>query len=129
MSGSFLIDSNIVIALFSGEPKIKERVAAADEVFISVTVLGELYFGARNSARPDQNIARIEEFAEQTTVLACDEDTAREYGIIKAELKKKGRPIPDNDIWIAASARQFDLVVSSRDDHFNSVPGLKVEAW
>ena len=129
MSGSFLLDSNIVIALFSGDPKVKEQMATADEVFISATVLGELYFGARNSTRPAQNIARIEEFSEQTTVLACDEDTARDDGIIKADLKKKGRPIPDNDIWIAASARQFDLVVSSRDDHFNAVTGLRVEAW
>lgn len=53
----------------------------------------------------------------------------REYGVIKNQLRVKGRPIPENDIWIAAVARQRDLVLVSRDDHFAKVEGIKLEKW
>lgn len=59
----------------------------------------------------------------------CDEATARMYGEVKAALRKKGRPIPENDVWIAALARQYDLRLISRDKHFATVENLDVEAW
>ena len=62
-------------------------------------------------------------------MLPCDLGTAAAYGQIKDELRLKGRPIPENDVWIAAVARQHGLILASRDDHFRSVDGLAVEAW
>jgi tRNA(fMet)-specific endonuclease VapC len=63
------------------------------------------------------------------TVLPCDATTARLYGEIKASLRSKGRPIPENDIWNAAVAQQHGLSLVTRDEHFNNVAGLAAEAW
>ena len=84
MSGSVLLDTNIVIALFGNESSIKQQLAAVNEVFIPCIVLGELYFGARKSTHSEANINRIDEFASSSHVLLCDTETARHYGMIKA---------------------------------------------
>lgn len=129
MSGKFLLDTNIVIALFGNDASVKTQLAHVDEVFISSTVLGELYFGAHKSSNVKKNLARIEEFASDSAVLSCDADTARYYGLIKNRLLEEGLPIPENDIWIAAVEQQHGLIVVSRDDHFNEVENLKFETW
>jgi tRNA(fMet)-specific endonuclease VapC len=129
MSGRYLLDTNIIIAIFAEEPAVLQRVAVAEEVFVPVIVLGELYYGARKSARAAANIDRIDEFASVATTLGCDAATAQQYGRIKNDLRAKGRPIPENDIWIAAIAAQHGLTVVSRDDHFADVSGLPIEAW
>ena len=59
----------------------------------------------------------------------CDEQTANEYGLIKISLRAKGRPIPDNDAWIAALARQYNLPLATRDEHFAEVEGVVLERW
>ncbi len=129
MSGKFLLDTNIVIALFGDDASVKARLMNSDEVFISCTVLGELYFGAQKSSNVKKNLARIEEFALSSAVLSCDADTARYYGSVKNRLLEKGQPIPENDIWIAAVAQQHGLIVVSRDEHFKEVEKLKCEMW
>ena len=129
MNGSYLLDTNIVIALFQPETSVLERLALAAEVFIPSIVLGELYFGAARSSRPAENAARIEEFAAGRSVLSCDGAVAREYGSIKNQLRRKGRPLPENDIWIAAIAQQRGCVLATRDVHFQEIDGLKVETW
>ena len=128
MSGRFLLDSNIIIAIFAEESAVLERAAAAEEVFVPAVALGELYYGARKSARSETNIARIEEFAAAAAVLGCDAVTAQQYGRIKNDLRAKGRPIPEN-VWIAAVAVQHGLTVASRDDHFTEVTDLPREVW
>jgi predicted nucleic acid-binding protein len=61
--------------------------------------------------------------------LAVDGDTADRYAEVRGELKQSGRPIPSNDLWIAALARQHALPLLSRDEHFDSVPGLRRIGW
>lgn len=129
MTGKVLLDTNIVIALFAGETSVQRRLSAVSEVFVSSVVLGELYYGARKSARTEKNIARIDEFAAVSAVLSCDAETARQYGIIKNHLRTAGKPIPENDIWIAAVARQYQLMLATRDNHFQHVDGLAIESW
>lgn len=129
MSGRFLLDTNIIIALFGDDASVKNRLEHADEVFISSTVLGELYFGAHKSKHIKKNLSRLEDFASCSAVLPCDTDTASIYGLIKNRLLEKGKPIPENDIWIAAVAYQHDLTVISRDGHFSEVDNLKFETW
>jgi tRNA(fMet)-specific endonuclease VapC len=129
MTGRYLLDTNVVIALFAGEVAVTDRLSDAEEVFVPTIVLGELYYGAHKSQRPQENLARIEECAARSVVLGCDSETARRYGRMKNRLRQKGRPIPENDIWIAAIARQHDLTLVARDTHFGEVDGLKVEAW
>ncbi len=129
MTGKVLLDTNIVIALFADEASVKQQLAIVGEIFIPSIVLGELYYSARKSARAEQNIARIDEFAAGNTVLLCDTTTARQYGVIKAQLRVKGKPIPENDIWIAAIAEQHQLTLVTRDSHFQHVDVLGIEQW
>ena len=128
MPGRALLDTNVIIAFFSGERAASQQFMDA-EVFVSSTVLGELYYGARKSAHAAANLARIEEFAASVQVLSCDAATAQIYGKIRDQLRSKGRPIPENDIWIAAIALQHGLPLATRDDHFNEVDGLRIENW
>lgn len=128
MAGKFLLDTNVIIALFLGDKHVSERVAQA-EVSVPSTALGELYYGARKSAHAAENLARIEQFAAATQVLSCDAVTAWIYGEVRDGLRLKGRPIPENDIWIAAVAIQHDLMLVTRDDHFNEVGNLRRENW
>jgi len=129
MNGRFLLDTNIIIALFAQEPSVQERLEQAEEVFVPSVVLGELYFGARKSTRVEENLARVDELAASSAVLVCNTETARRYGVIKSGLREIGRPIPENDLWIAAIAQQHDLTLVTRDAHFNEVERLKTEAW
>ncbi len=129
MSGNVLLDTNIVIALSVNDSSVLERLEEDVTVFLSSIVLGELFFGAYGSSRVSENLARIVEFAANNTLLVCDSDTARHYGQIKSNLRRAGRPIPENDIWIAATARQHDLTLVSRDAHFDHVEGLETTVW
>jgi tRNA(fMet)-specific endonuclease VapC len=118
-----------VIALFANEFSVTRQLGEAEEVFTPSIVLGELFYGARRSKRVQENVARIEEFAARSTVLTCDTETARRYGEVKDALRQKGRPIPENDVWIAAIALQYDLTLVARDAHFEQVDGLSFETW
>ncbi len=129
MSGRFLLDTNIIIALFANDPLVLEKLERAEEVFVSSITIGELYYGAYSSNRIADNIARIQEFASRNTILVSDLITAQYYGQIKNTLKAKGRPLPENDIWIAAIAQQYQLALVSRDKHFREIDNLSVETW
>ena len=129
MNGRHLLDTNIVIAIFADEAVVRQKLATAREVFVPSVVLGELYYGAQKSARVASNVARVDEFAANSIVLVCDVDTARHYGQIKRDLRAKGQPIPENDVWIAAVAKQYQLTLVTRDGHFNNVDGLLIEVW
>ena len=129
MSGRFLLETNIVIALLGEDIAVTQSLGDAREVFLSSIVLGELHYGARNSARVVENLAVIENMRAANVVLPCDATTSEHYGQIKAELRLAGTPIPENDIWIAALARQHELTLVSRDAHFANVSGISVEAW
>ncbi len=129
MSGRFLLDTNIVIALFAETKSVLEHLVEAEEVFVAAIVLGELQYGAHKSERIAENIAKIDQFAQNAAVLACDAGTARHYGVIKNHLRAKGRPIPENDIWIAAVAMQHRVTVVSRDPHFKEIAGLDLHVW
>lgn len=129
MNGRFLIDTNIIISLFAKDPQIHDRIVNIQEIFVPCIAIGELYFGAYKSVKIQENIARIDEFALNNTVLSCNTETARKYGDIKNRLKDKGQPIPENDIWIAAIAQQYDLTLVTKDSHFEAIENLKIEIW
>ncbi len=129
MNGRYLLDTNIIIALFAKDPLIHERIAGTSEVFVPCIAIGELYFGARKSSKIEENLTRIDEFASTNTVLPCNTETAKRYGDIKNRLKEKGQPIPENDIWIAAIAQEYALTVVTKDAHFNAVENLNAEVW
>lgn len=129
MSGNYLLDTNIIIALFAEEQSVLDRVLQAEEIYIPVTSLGEMYYGAQNSQRIQENILKIRELETETTILRCNPETAAIYGKVKAELKKHGTKIPENDIWIASITLEHDLTLVSRDKHFENIAHLKLEKW
>ena len=120
---------NIIIALFAANEAVITAISQADEVFLSSVVLGELYYGAERSGRIEANKQRIDEFGEENIILVCDVETAKRYGQVKNQLRQKGRPIPENDIWIAALGLQYGLTIVSRDKHFEEVDDLNVVVW
>lgn len=129
MSGKYLLDTNIIIALFADDTMVKDHLVQADQVFVPSVAVGELYFGAQKSGRVKENLERIDEFVASSVVLGCDVETAPHYGAIKNALRIKGHPIPENDVWIAAIARQHDLTLITRDTHFGEIASLLVTAW
>ena len=130
MTGSrILLDTNIISAWLKGETAIADKINQSLEVYIPIQVLGELYFGAQYSTQLELNLRNIQKLANNYTVLNTDRETAIIYGVIKATLKKKGRPIPENDIWIASIAQQYQLILITRDKHFNEINSLEIENW
>ncbi len=126
-----LTGTNVAIAALEEEELVLEnlREIPSEQIFVPVIVLGELHYGARKSARTGENLRRLEAFIESSNIVPCDEAVARVYGATRDALRRKGRPIPENDIWIAAIAIQHDLVLVSRDSHFEHVEGLRLERW
>lgn len=96
---------------------------------MSSVVTGEMFYGALKSARVADNMRRIDAFIASNVVLPCDRQTARLYADIKDQLRAQGTTIPENDIWIAASAVQYGLTLVTRDAHFNSVSTLAIARW
>ena len=131
MSGkNYLLDTNIVIGLFANESSIIEKIKTQpSSIFIPSIVLGELFYGAEQSSRKEENLKRVDALAQVSLILECDLETARLYGKMKSQLKAKGTPIPENDIWIGALAQQHGLTLVTRDKHFNNIETLQIESW
>ena len=129
MNGRYLLDTNIVIALFDGDRLVIDHINRAFEIFLPSIGVGELYYGAFNSGKKQINIDRVDQLCTQVIVLDCDDFTAKFYGQIKKGLKDRGTPIPENDLWIAATAMQYGLTVATRDSHFENIEGLNTEKW
>jgi tRNA(fMet)-specific endonuclease VapC len=128
-TGRFLLDTNIIIALLEGDDAVLSNLDQATEVFIPAVALGELFFGAAKSGRPADNTSKVELFAAGRAIVACDLDVAREYGRLKQRLKERGRPLPEDDIWIAAAATRHRLILVTRDRHFEEIENLATASW
>lgn len=116
-----LVDTNVVIDFFAGDPSLVQLITDAEPVCVPVIVIGELLAGARRSQRVEHNLRRIETFVGRSELLECDRGTADHYAEIENQLRIRGRPIPENDMWIAAVARQHGLALATRDTHFDHV--------
>jgi tRNA(fMet)-specific endonuclease VapC len=92
-------------------------------------VVGELYVGAYKSANPLKHIKEVNDFLMKCQIIPTDGKTAHEYAIIKSALLKKGKPIPENDIWIAATSQQYDMCLHTRDKHFIEIDNLLIKFW
>ena len=123
-----LLDTTIAVAALRREAAILQQLASVQTI-LPVTVLGELYHGAHRAALTAKEIGNIRTFMANSIVLDTDPVTAEHYGIVKYLLQRQGTPIPENDVWIAASALQRGLPLATRDGHFRYVPGLVVERW
>lgn len=128
-AGSVLVDTNVVVAHLRNDPALTARLRATPAIYLPWVVLGELHYGALRAQRREAQLALIREFLQIAILLLPDQSTSERYGQVKAELAGIGKLIPDNDIWIAATARRFDLPLVTRDRHFAAVPRLTTLAW
>ena len=124
-----ILDTNALSALADGDGALEPILRQASEIAIPVIVLGEYQFGIRQSRNRKPYERWLAEMTAASRVLVVDENTAARYAEVRGELKNSGRPIPSNDLWIAALARQHGLPLLSRDGHFDFVAGLKRIAW
>jgi tRNA(fMet)-specific endonuclease VapC len=83
MAGKYLVDTNIVSALFAGDANVQAKLEEASEVFIPSIVFGELYYGARKSGRVEANVQRVDELLASSAVLDCDAETAQHYAVAR----------------------------------------------
>ncbi len=118
-----LLDTSIIINTFK-DNDTSTRLSKYSEIFIPSIAVGELYFGAYRSSNSPKHIKQINQFLENCIVISVDYETADFYGKIKTALKAKGRPIPENDIWIAAIAAQHNLPLFTSDQHFKEIDVL-----
>lgn len=122
-----LIDTNAYSALMKGNEQVASFLDHADVVYLSVIVAGELLAGFKGSKKERENKILLSEFIEKggkTVVLPIVYETSYRFAQVKDALKKKGTPIPLNDIWIAAQCMEKGAVLLSFDGHFEAVDGL-----
>ena len=96
---------------------------------INVVVFGELLSGFKGGKKEEQNKRELDQFLDTPRVhlIAVDEETAEFYAKIFWDLKKKGNPIPSNDMWVAASALRYGLALFTLDEHFKHIDGLLLQ--
>lgn len=129
MSGEIALDTSIAIRFLNGDAAITERVLTLPEIVLPMVVVGELLFGAENSTRPLQNLPRYLEFISACVVVLLGREAATVYGRTRLALKRKGRPIPMNDVWIAAQCLEHSWVLVTGDEDFDYVDSLLLEHW
>lgn len=121
---SIAIDTNIVIRVLRDQEPFIEWLRGFDKLYLPVPVLGELRYGALNSTRPAKELEAVNRFATRCQVLVIDSLVASRYGDLRHTLKRKGTPIPENDLWIAAICLQQAQTLATSDRHFAVVPDL-----
>ena len=127
--GKSALDTNAVIAYREGISDVCKLVEEADVIILPVTVIGELLYGALTSTKTKNNEKFVHKFVEYSLVMQIDASVAARYARVRFDLKRRGTPIPENDIWIAAACLDLEVPLLSRDDHFKLVPGLNVISW
>ncbi|HEV2206373.1 MAG TPA: type II toxin-antitoxin system VapC family toxin [Candidatus Acidoferrales bacterium] len=128
-SGEFLIDTNALIKLMARDPSLRWRIGHNFRCFLSFISIGELYAGAHQSSRRASNLGEIQRICQEMPILPWDLEIADHYGRIHALLRAKGKPIPQNDVWIAATAMRHGLALITLDQHFSFIDGLPTEIW
>ena len=124
-----ILDTNALSAFIDGDRAVGERLADHGQASIPVIVLGEFRYGLSGSRHRAAYEAWLDEHLPDFDILAVSAATAVVYAGVRVALKKRGRPIPANDVWISALALEHRLPVLTRDVHFDAVPGLKRVGW
>jgi len=126
MTGRISLDTNAVIGLFRNDPRITKIIASHSTICLPVPVVAELLYAARNSFRVTDNLKTHNEFIESCSILNITKETADRYSILRLQLKQKGRPIPENDLWIASLCLEQGVALCTEDAHFDGIDGLVI---
>ncbi len=120
------VDTNTYTESARDIKRAVEILRSADEIYLPFVVLAELRAGFAMGTAGKKNEAGLTGFlnSPRVRVLFADEQTTHHYARIFADLRKRGAPIPTNDLWIAALVVQHDLILFSKDDHFSSIPQI-----
>ena len=126
MNGN-LVDTNVIIKLMNGDPDAVSLFDRLDNISVSVVTSGELFYGAFKSSRIDDNLKIFKSFLSIYTIIDIDDEISLRYGQVKANLVKSGVNIPENDIWITATALTKGLCLVTYDSYFNHIEGLEIK--
>lgn len=125
MSGdSVVLDTSVAIDVLADRAQSLTSQSII-EFLLPVPVIGELRYGALNSRNVETNLAEIERLIARCHVLDVTRVTAEVYARLRLDLKKKGKPIPENDLWIAALCVEHGVKLAAADSHFDAVDGLQ----
>ena len=124
-----IVDTNALSGAADGDSAVFAMFARAEQVVLPVVVLGEYRYGIAQSRHKARYKRWLEGLIVDCRVLDIDEGTTHHYATVNIELRGVGKPIPTNDLWIAALCRQHVLPVLSRDKHFDLVPGIRRIDW
>jgi tRNA(fMet)-specific endonuclease VapC len=124
-----ILDTKALSGAADGDPGVLQVIGRAERIAVPVIVLGEYGLGVAQSRHRREYEEWLREWVAAVTLLDVDRETTYHYAKIGLELKKVGKPIPSNDLWIAALCGQHALPLLSQDRHFDVVSGLKRLAW
>ena len=125
----FVLDTNAVSALLAGDKALGALLEHDDRHALPVIVIGEYRFGLVRSKHRRSLEPLLDQLIEQSLVLAIDDATTHAYASVRESLRRKGTPLPENDVWIAALAEQHQLAIVTRDEHFEDVEGIVRHSW
>lgn len=123
-----VLDTNAYCLCDLGNESALQILETAASYFIPAIVYGELYYGFKHGNRFADNMRRLDKFIYNfgVSIIAVDTEVAKRFGDIYSALRQKGKPIPTNDIWIAASCAEVAGTLLTADSHFDEVAGLRI---
>jgi predicted nucleic acid-binding protein len=124
-----ILNTNALSAFAEGDPGMAAALRDQTRLAIPVVVLGEYLYGIRRSRFRKRYERWLAEGEDAFTILEIGAPTASHYAAIRQELRNAGSPIPTNDVWIAALAREYRWPILTRDRHFAAVNGLRIRTW
>ena len=124
-----ILDTNALSAAAEEDSAIVGILAGVQELALPVVALGEYRYGIAQSRHKGRYRRWLEELIQDCLVLNITEETTQHYAAIHGELRQAGKPIPTNDLWIAALCREHGLPLLSRDRHFDVVAGIRRVDW
>lgn len=120
------LDTNRITDLFRGDAELARQLSTAEEVWIPLFALGEIRAGFQGGTQQRRNEGLLTRLLAKPTVgvLLPSRETAEHYARVFVQLRRAGTPVPDNDLWIAALVLEHDLILITRDRHFERIPQL-----
>ena len=125
MNGN-LMDTNVIVRVLNGDRELINELSKISSLCTCTVVFGELMYGAAKSAHAVQNKQNAKSFCSHYPLLGVSNIVAEVYGEIKKDLLSHGNVMPENDMWIAATALANDMIVITQDKHFEHIQNLMV---